>query len=240
MPGATRRQRPIPDGSALAFSYQGDSMRGTFRAGDLLLVAPVGWKALRPGDVVAFRQPGVDGDGPVVAHRVVGRTAAGLLTRADCTTLRDAESIPAERLLGRVHSVQREGRLRPVYGGRAGRLRVVYLRLLGGLLQVLRMPYSLLRASGLVRRLWRPRLVQVRLATGEGPLVKYIHGRRTVACWWPEEKRFWSRKPYDLVIEPPEEPSTNRARVHECHLPDEQPDSGIRVPLVDGNAFHRR
>jgi len=47
----------------------------------------------------------------------------------------------------------------------------------------------------------------VRLVTDDGPLVKYVHGRRTVACWWPETQRFWCRRPYDLVVRSPAESS---------------------------------
>jgi hypothetical protein len=61
-------------------------------------------------------------------------------------------------------------------------------------------PYRSFRESGLIRHLWRPSIVRVRVMTENGPLLKYICGDRTVAWYWPEYERFTCRKPYDLVI----------------------------------------
>ncbi len=198
---------PIPgrpaDRAYRLFSYRGDSMEGTLRRGDLLLVAPVEFAAVCPGDVIVFGSPEAGGGRPVVVHRVLGRTAAGLVTRGDARARPDSQPVGAACLVGRVCFVRREGRLRRVWGGARGRLWAGGLRLWRRVAAAGRLPYRLLRASGLARRLWRPAIVPVHLRTDEGPLVKYVHGRRTVACWWPGEGRFWCCKPYDLVIAPP-------------------------------------
>lgn len=183
----------------MAFSYRGESMRGTFRRGDVLLVAPAGLAEIRVGDVVALRRARPDGTFALIAHRVRARSAAGLVTCGD-RALAFTETVTAEELVGRVHHFQRGGKTRRVWGGCWGILRVAALRLGWRLRRLFRRPYRWLRAGGLVRRLWKPRLEQVLLTTAEGPLIKYIHRGRTVAWWWPEEGRFWVRKPYDLVI----------------------------------------
>jgi hypothetical protein len=53
-------------------------------------------------------------------------------------------------------------------------------------------------------RIWRPPITKVHLETECGPLVKFVVGNRTVAAWWPQTNRFWCRRPYDLIILPPE------------------------------------
>ncbi len=57
----------------------------------------------------------------------------------------------------------------------------------------------------MLRRWIRLNPTQVRLATERGPLVKYLHGGRTVACWWVEERKLCYYKPYDLLLAPPVE-----------------------------------
>jgi len=178
-------------------------MHGTFQQGDVLLITPAALEVVSPGDVVAFRVSKSDGSTTFVAHRVQCRTAAGLITQGDNSSTPDSEPVRAENLVGRVCFVQREGKIRRVWGGRAGRLWVYYLRLCRRILPVVGWPYRFLRASGVVRRLWQPRIAQVHLTAEERPLVKYVHRRRTVACWRPQQQRFWCRKPYDLVIERP-------------------------------------
>jgi len=66
-----------------------------------------------------------------------------------------------------------------------------------------RWPYGWLRNSRLVSQLWRPVITRIYITTEDGPLVKYISGRRTVARWWPATGRFHCCKPYDLVIPRP-------------------------------------
>lgn len=193
-------------GSYRIFPYRGSSMGGTFRPGDLLYVEPVVLEDVRPGDVVLFSS----GEGGVfLAHRVQARMDAGLLTRGDAYSHLDPVPVTTEMLVGRVRFYERQGRVRPVWGGRAGRLWAFLLRLRRRLLQGMGAPYRLLRRSGLVRKFWRPAVERVYLEGVEGPVVKYVYAGRTVACWWPEDGRFWCRRPYDLVLDlPPSPPDT--------------------------------
>lgn len=185
---------------ALAFPYVGSSMNGTFRHGDVLLVITTPLEGIRPGDVVAYRNPGARSNSSVVAHRVRRLTKAGFISQGDHNRTPDSQSIGAENLVGRVCSFQRDGKTRHVWGGRVGRLWAGYLRLRRRIVPLIGWPYRALRRSGIVRSLWRPRLEQVHLETADGPLVKYIHRQRVVARWWPGRGHFWCRKPYDLIL----------------------------------------
>jgi hypothetical protein len=178
-------------------------MHQTFRAGDVLLVAPCASDEIRPGDIIAFRRAVSAQDTTVVVHRVRRRGADGWITQGDGVAAPDAAPVSAAQLIGRVGFLERDGTVRRVWGGLAGRWWVRYLRLRDWAARWLGGPYRLLRASGLARRVWNPCLTQVRLVTDDGPLVKYVHCRRTVARWWPADGTFWCRKPYDLVIPHP-------------------------------------
>lgn len=187
-----------------AFSYHGSSMRGTFRPGDILWVAPVAPRRVCRGDVIAYRRlQGHDGS-LVVAHRVQALVAGGLIMQSDGDPSPGGERVNTGAVVGHVRFVERDGRLRRVWQGRAGQLRLPWLHTIRPwLMRFAGRPYRWLRASGLARHLWQPTITQVNLAGREGPLVKYVCGRRTVACWWPAERRFWCRRPYDLVLSSP-------------------------------------
>lgn len=194
---------PVRGEMMTAYQYHGRSMHGTFREGELLLVDAAPLRAIRPGDVIAFSRVNAAGETVVVAHRVRGRRGDGLLTQGDALATLDTEPVRAEALIGRVRFGQRGDRLYRVRGGMPGRLWPACLRLARRARAALRAPYGWLRASGVLRRWLHLNLTQVRLTTERGPLVKYLHGGRTVAWWWPDQRRFACCKPYDLVLAPP-------------------------------------
>lgn len=184
--------------------YRGESMRPTFRPGSMLLLVSIPSERIRPGDIVAFCQRSKGrSSSPLVVHRVITRTETGFITRGDNNPACDRQSVPDCNLVGRVAFVVENGKQRPVRGGRAGQAQAFIQRLWHCLSPLMGWPYRLLRASGTMHRLWKPHIARVHVITGKGPVVKYIHRRRTVARWWPEENRFWCRKPYDLVLTPP-------------------------------------
>ena len=182
-------------------------MTGTFRPGDRLVIDPVPLASVVAGDVVAFVPPTDEVAQHPWVHRVVAVTPGGLVTRGDNNPCADAPLVTAENLLGRVTRVERQAGGYPVQGGRRGRWRARALRARRALREAIayigRGPYRWLRASGLVPRLWRPRVNRLLVTTDDGPLIKYVCGRRTVAWWWPEKGRFKCLKPYDLVIPEP-------------------------------------
>ncbi len=178
-------------------------MRGTFRDGDCLFVAAIPFDALQPGDIVAYRE-----DEKSVAHRIVGRRAAGWITQGDGNRYPDRRALPSERLIGRATEVERNGIRLPVVNGPEGLRRARRLHTLARVRRAvffcLAPPYRLLRALRLARIFWRPTFVQLRLTGNDGEFLKFLHRGRTVACWFKSEKRWVCRKPYDLVLPTPE------------------------------------
>jgi signal peptidase I len=185
-------------------------MLGTFCPGDRVTIEPVPIAEIRLGDVVAFSAP-VGDKIDVMVHRVVAVTPRGLITRGDNNVSADAVPLTAENLLGKVTHYERNGVTRPVRGGRLGLMRAwvlharIHIRNLAIFLG--RAPYRLLRRSGIVPRVWHPRITQLRVNTDNGALVKYLHNGRVVARWWQQHHRFECAKPYDLVIARPDENS---------------------------------
>jgi len=183
--------------------YRGRSMAGTFRAGDRLTLEPVAVSDVRLGDVVVFCSNHRE-DGDRLVHRIVAATPEGLVARGDNNPCPDAIPVTADNLLGRVTHVERRGWTRRVHGGWRGLLHARLLRtgvaLWTWVKAAGRRPYHWLRSSNLLGRWWQPAVHRVRIATDEGPVVKYVCKGRTVAEWWPQQQRFECRKPYDLVI----------------------------------------
>ncbi len=204
----------MPDKDSTRF-YHGRSMGGTFRPGDCLTVSPAALADVRPGDVVVYRRPNHQDNGEELVHRVVAAVPGGLVAQGDNSPRADTSLVTADNLLGQVTHVERGGRIRLVRGGRLGLLRAWVLHARHPVWRMItrvgRRPYRWLRNSGLMFRLWRPRVMKIRLATENGPLVKYVCGGRTVARWWPEKRRFDCQKPYDLVIPPPDGAGQGRA-----------------------------
>jgi hypothetical protein len=204
-----------PGGNGL-YAYRGGSMLGTFRPGDRIPVEPASLDEIRPGDVVAWRGVGSDGAAERIVHRVVGLRPGGLVTRGDHRLGNDPGLVTAETLLGRVTRVERGGRVRPVRGGGLGlaRARLLHARLRARILagRLARGPYGWLQRLGLVSRLWRPRITRLRVATDQGPLVKYLSAGQTVARWWPEQGRFECVRPYDMIIARPDNSECDDAR----------------------------
>jgi len=191
------------------FIYTGASMRPTFRPGHLLYVRPAA-SDLAAGDVVVFVDPEHSGQ---VVHRIVTATKEGLVTRGDSNPRNDALPVAYGQVVGRVETAEFSGKFKAVTGGRRGlwaaQRRWAALALWARLSAILGAPYRALKASPRARRwinqIFKPRFVILRLQTGNGPLVKYMVHRHTVAVWEPGQARFTCRKPFDLVLFPPQE-----------------------------------
>ena len=93
-------------GASFRFRAMGGSMYPMIENGDVLTVAPLGRRAVSPGDVVEFRHPG---HGGLRVHRVVGRRNNTYLVQGDGRTEPDGW-IPRENILGRVTEITRQGR----------------------------------------------------------------------------------------------------------------------------------
>jgi signal peptidase I len=199
----------IPPGASAAglsrcFVYNGPSMRPTFRPGHLLYVRPEAHR-IAPGDVIVFARE----EGHVV-HRVIAVTASGLITRGDNNRLNDPQPITPEQVIGRVELVGDKDRLRPVRGGRTGlvaaRFGWAVRRVMLWLRRAFWKPYDALRrfspSRRLLARLFASQVAQVHLQTPDGALIKTVFRGRTVARWWPDQRRYECLKPFDLFLCP--------------------------------------
>jgi hypothetical protein len=205
LPESARALGPI-----CCFIYTGPSMLPTFRPGQLLYVR-AGLQHLEPGDVIVFTQSVGRGH---VTHRIIAAAPAGFITRGDNNVRVDNGVVSFEHVIGRVEMVEDHGQIKPVRGGQRalwlaqmgwGARRVEYwVRVICGA------PYRALRASPLARRILQ-RIIRLRFAyvsvqTAQGTLVKTLHRGKVVARWYPATRRFECRKPYDLVLAPPDSP----------------------------------
>lgn len=178
-------------------------MLPALRPGYLLFVRP-GVLGIKAGDVIVFSQAQSTG---YVAHRVVAAKTAGFITRGDNNPLNDPDLIPPDQVVGRVEIVDVQGILRRAHGGWLGVWRARFsrhARRIGSRLRSLfGAPYRWLHRSRIVSRLWHPVIIQARFSMPDGVIIKYICGRRRVAQWRQDKNRFECSKPYDLVIESP-------------------------------------
>ena len=110
-------------GAPFRFTARGYSMHPFIRDADVITVSPLGGRAPRLGEVVAFRS----GEDRLVVHRVVaagsarGAAAAGCLIRGDNCPEADGR-VPREAVLGVVTRVERAGRPRRLGLGPEGAL----------------------------------------------------------------------------------------------------------------------
>jgi signal peptidase I len=100
----------------LAHFYRGQSMTGTFRPGDALIVADMSIDSVHRGDVVLFRSMDADGEPEQVVHRVVAVLPEGLVTRGDNNRRVDLGLVTPDRLVGLVTHLERAGKRRRVRG----------------------------------------------------------------------------------------------------------------------------
>jgi len=183
--------------------YRGHSMKGTFQPGDVLKVAPLSLSRVRPGDVVVFSRQRGDAQDEIV-HRVMRRISGGLVTRGDAVGREDAGVVSDGNLIGRVVRRERNGRVSRVHGGWIGLGRGRALHFYWGLRRraVRRMQgaYDRLKATGLARLVWKPRVTRLMISSTDGPYIQYICDKRVVARFWLDTGAFECRKPWDLVI----------------------------------------
>lgn len=93
-------------GVSVTLTVGGSSMHPALRSGDVVTLAPAKGRTLPVGAVVAAEDPGGAG---LVVHRVVGRSADGLLLRGDNAERADG-TVAEAAVLGVVVRVERNGR----------------------------------------------------------------------------------------------------------------------------------
>lgn len=179
-------------------------MKGTFQPGDVLTVEAVSLSRVRTGDVVVFfRQRG--GGQCEIVHRVIRRVPGRLVTRGDAVGCEDVGMVGGDKLIGRVRLRMRNGRTKVVYGAWIGLCRGrwlhFYWRTRRRAVRAIQKPYAVLKASGIVPRLWKPEIFRVKLNSQDGSCIQHVWKNRIVGRFWPEENRFECRKPWDLFID---------------------------------------
>jgi len=207
MPSSLTESEFIPNiisqkGLTRAFLYTGPSMQPTFKPGQVLYARPQ-VQEVQAGDVLVYGQ--VD---TRVVHRVFALQPKGFVMRGDNNRLKDAELVNPEQVLGRVELVDDGKGIHPVLNGRKGfqraRWRWFFKSIEGPLRLVFGWPYRLGKARGWVTRFWKPEIKVLKLEQGEARLVKYLFRGRTVATWDEANDHFSCRKPFDLVLQPPQ------------------------------------
>lgn len=106
-------------GMPIRFRACGDSMYPAILNGDVITVVPVSTDEIVHGDILLYR----DGD-RVLAHRLIGISGYGTATRfrlrGDSNAWCDAPIAPAQ-IVGRVDTVERDGRAIALHATAAGR-----------------------------------------------------------------------------------------------------------------------
>ena len=191
--------------------YTGPSMNPTLKAGDILETIPYAGSKISVGDIVVFHPR--EGS-PNVVHRVVALASFEVKTRGDNNLEADPYVIPPNRIIGKVVSIQRGGKIIPIPGGKRGLISANYLWAKNrGDLTLSRMlipAYHWLSETGIIRRLFaplfKPRIFYFRHPQGiemQLCLRRWVIGRRL-----PGKSQWRIKRPFRLLI-------------NEAHLPDE-------------------
>ena len=190
--------------------YRGNSMHGTFFLGDRLLIEPVLFDDIHPGDIILYRRTDNAGNTEELVHRVVVKGEGELITRGDQNRCNDISPVQSDQIIGKVVATVSGRYEQVVVGGSKGlqraKLRWVRLRWHYIAYRLSLYPYHIFRSSRIIFKYWRPIITKIHLKTDRGPLVKYIYKQRTIAIWEASSRRFFCRRPFDLVIFPPEDP----------------------------------
>jgi len=183
--------------------YTGPSMRPTLMPGDLLTVQTE-CPDLLLGDIVIFR----DREGQTIAHRIVAIDQAGVRTRGDNNSEPDTESVPRERLIGRVTTLARGKRSITIKGGfLSGKTyRIALLALKNCEWFFVRRLHPLYR--GLSQLLWPKKMLRVLLKPRflhfnkpDGAEIQMLIGHTVIGRYRQAEDCWQIRRPYRLLID---------------------------------------
>jgi signal peptidase I len=169
--------------------YHGSSMKAVLRNGDFLLLNLCDFSELRKGDIIAFNKTG-EGDVPIV-HRIIHAGKDHIVTKGDNNLKPDILPVFQSDLLGKVVAFERQGKTHRVRGGMAAliraRIRFSLRRSRWWLAHKMRLILPVDRIAGLVSFLWKPEIKKIKLTTGNGPLIKWVHRDRAIATSLPEK-----------------------------------------------------
>lgn len=181
-------------------SLTGNSMRPTLSELDVLEIEPYDHRPVRIGDIIFFLPP--QGEKPAV-HRVVRISPEGFRTRGDNNSHMDPWVISPEDICGQVVRAARGKKQRSIYGGTAGQLWSLGVRVFKILEKGLSFFYHRLAQSSLFRHLVplqkRMRIIAVKSATERG--FKLLLGRWEVGRYKPEMIYWHIRRPFRLFVD---------------------------------------
>ena len=184
-------------------------MAPLFKPGDLLCVQKCALGNVRLGDIVIIDWGSDKKYIKHVVHRVVSAQKDYLITQGDNNIKPDRQVATNDILVGLVTSFGRQSHVYSVKGGIIGLLYAHLIHARNYIWMFIKRLswriYRLTRQSGLVAKVWRPVISQIRLKNDCGSLIKFCYCNRTVARWWLETNKFDVVKPFDLVIPNPEE-----------------------------------
>jgi len=183
--------------------FQGHSMKGIFRTGDILTLYPIDIGDARLGDVVVFYSRHMLPPKEIV-HRVVHRNSCELITRGDSAKNRDAGTVNQDLLIGKVSHKERNSRVSVVHGGWIGLIKGRLLNLFWDskrlIARSIQKPYAILKKSGIVCQIWKPDITRILINTSNGPFIQFVHNKRVIARSWPEQDKSECKKPWDLIL----------------------------------------
>jgi signal peptidase I len=185
-------------------NYIGPSMNPLLVNGDGLHIVPYSGRAIRPGDVIVFIQPG--GETKIV-HRVVSVDAKGIKTRGDNATTVDPWTLTPDHILGRVTYIQRKNRRRIILGGFIGRMKAYSFRcarLVNAVVSFLLHPvYHRLSRSTLLRKtlhgILKPRVLFFRRP--DGMELQLVVGHRLIGRRLPGKENWEIKRPFRLCVD---------------------------------------
>lgn len=106
--------------------YYGKSMTPLFSGGDILHILPCECSDLKAGDVIVFSTPS---NQTFIAHRIFSIGKEGIKTKGDNSKSPDIWVLNSNNIIGKVSHIQKDNKLRKVYGGLAGRTYYVFNKL---------------------------------------------------------------------------------------------------------------
>lgn len=178
-------------------------MLPTFQPGQHLYVKNV-TKDLAIGDVVVFK----DFQKQLIVHRIYDLRESIAITRGDNNSTIDKNEIILDRLVGRVEQIEKNGTKVQFNTSKSRFLKIrakwIYLDIQQCARRQLNQQYKrIIKFLGnkylsnfVLQRLCK----KIVLKSADGELVKYVLRGKTIAYCWPNQNRFFCKKPLDLFI----------------------------------------
>jgi len=175
-----------------SFSYHGNSMKGTFQKGNLLVLESLPIEKLHKGDIIAFKNKRKIKENEMIVHRIIHIDKDCLFTRGDNNKRPDIIPISNSNLIGKVVSYERNGKSNRVIGGLTGliRARIDYLfrRTIYWFLKKIRWLLPIRLIGNMLNKLWKSHIQKIKLSTKDGPIIKWVFRNRTIAHCYPNKK----------------------------------------------------